>query len=350
MTPTDVLDGTPYRPVRCLRRGGMGEVWEAEHKKLGKPVVVKLLHAELADDPGFVDRMRLEAQAIARVGAPHVVEVHDMGLTRTHRPYYVMEKLLGRTLDAELEARGPLPPSEAIEITLGLLRALAAVHQAGLVHRDVKLDNVFLSDPVGHGEPRLVRLLDFGVVKLVAHDQAMPPPLVPTETGATRGTPRFSAPELIMGEAVDARSDLYAAGLVLYTLLAGRGPFDHARSALELLKAQVGKEPRPPSTFAPVPLSPELDAAVLRALAKRPDERFASADAFARALRSVERQLAAASPSEPAPPRTVRPAPAKLAIPTPPRSAGARLAAGALVALALASLAALLLVLALKGR
>jgi serine/threonine protein kinase len=247
MSPTsDVLDGTPYRPVRCLRRGGMGEVWEAEHKKLGKPVVVKLLHAELADDPGFVDRMRLEAQAIARVGAPHVVEVHDMGLTRDHRPYYVMERLQGRTLDHELEARGPLPPREAIEITLGLLRALAAVHQAGLVHRDVKLDNVFYSDALGHAEPRLVRLLDFGVVKLVAHDQGMPPPLVPTEAGVTRGTPRYSAPELILGEAVDARSDLYAAGLVLYALLAGRGPFDHARSPLELLKAQIGKEPRPP--------------------------------------------------------------------------------------------------------
>lgn len=164
----------------------------------------------------------------------------------------------------------------------------------------------------------------------------------------TRGTPRYSAPELILGEAVDARSDLYAAGLVLYALLAGRGPFDHARSPLELLKAQIGKEPRPPSTFAPVPLPPELDTAVLRALAKRPAERFPDAAAFARALRAAARQLDAPEPCAPEPPLSLRPAQPKLVIPSPPPGRGAL--GLTLLLLALGALALGLAALALRSR
>jgi serine/threonine-protein kinase len=295
----DALAGTPYRFVRKIGRGGMGEVVEAEHVALGKRVVVKLLHRSLASRPDLVDRMRLEAQALARLAHPNLVVVHDYGRTPEGRPYIVMEQLVGRTLREELRSRGRLPPAEAIELVRQTLSGLAAAHALGLVHRDVKLENLFVCDAAEGA--RTLKVLDFGIAKVLpaARSPGAPEPLAfPTEEGVAIGTPRFFAPEQARGQAVDARTDVYATGVVLYTLLAGRGPFDHLHALYELSQAQADEMPAPPSHHAGVPLPEDLERAVLRAIAKRPEDRFQSAAAFSGALERVAARLVAPPPTD----------------------------------------------------
>ena len=286
----DLLAGTPYAAVRRLGRGSMGEVWEVEHLALGKLVVAKLLHKELATDPSLVDRMRIEAQAMARLDSPHLTQVTDCGQTPAGRPYYIMERLEGRTLRDELKARGAFPVDEAVRVTSQVLAALEVVHGAGLVHRDIKLDNVFYCAAKG-GRGALVKLLDFGIAKVLGGGDARgPKPLArPTEEGVAMGTPRYFSPEQARGQKVDARSDLYSVGAVLYCLVAGRGPFDHHRSLVELIQAQVGEPPEAPSVHSPQALPAVLDAIVLRALEKDPQARFQSAGEMLRALEPVAR-------------------------------------------------------------
>lgn len=298
----DPLAGTPYRSVGKLGRGGMGEVFEAEHRGLNKRVVVKLLHRELAHDERFADRLRLEAQALAAVSSPHVVAVTDLGRTPAGRAYLVMERLYGRTLREELALRGPLPVGEAIGIGRQVLAGLAAAHRVGLVHRDVKLDNVFLCAPEKGAAP-LVKVLDFGVAKVLPRE-ASPPPVAglqcPTEQGMLVGSPRTVSPEQARFQAVDARADLYAVGLLLYSLLVGHGPFDHVEHVLDLLDAHVRQVPAPPSRHAGLAIPPELDRAILKALAKRPEHRFQSAELFAEELQRIAASVEAATGPLPA--------------------------------------------------
>ncbi|WP_437623721.1 serine/threonine-protein kinase [Sorangium sp. So ce1151] len=301
----DALEGTPYRALRALGRGGMGEVIEAEHRALRKRVVVKLVRRALAHDPRFADRLRVEARALAAVSSPHVVAVLDLGETPAGHPYFVMERLEGTTLGEELERRGALPVAEAIELVRQVLAGLSAAHRVGLVHRDVKLDNVFLCAPgaAAPGGARVAKVLDFGVAKVLDRGVAklldrgvvggaagvdpplpVPGPAYPTEAGLLVGTPRTASPEQARCQPVDARADVYAAGLLMYTLLVGQGPFAHLDGALEVLEAHVREAPCPPSLRAAQAIPPALDRAVLKALAKQPEERFQSAEAFAEEL------------------------------------------------------------------
>ncbi|WP_437578181.1 serine/threonine-protein kinase [Sorangium sp. So ce887] len=293
----DALEGTPYRALRALGRGGMGEVIEAEHRALGKRVVVKLVRRALAGDPRFADRLRVEAQALAVIASPHVVAVMDLGTTPGGRAYLVMERLEGGTLREELERRGPLPVAEAIEVTRQVLAGLSAAHRVGIVHRDVKVDNVFLCAPgaAAPGAARVVKVLDFGVAKVLdagvarTGPGAAPPrflggPAYPTEAGLLVGTPRTASPEQARCQPVDARTDVYAVGLLMYTLLVGHGPFAHVEDALEVLRAHVGEAPSPPSRHAAQVIPRGLDGALMKALAKLPEERFQSAEAFAEEL------------------------------------------------------------------
>ncbi|WP_437999246.1 serine/threonine-protein kinase [Sorangium sp. So ce185] len=306
----DELEGTPYRALRRLGRGGMGEVIEAEHRVLRKRVVVKLVRRALAGDPRFADRLRVEAQALAAVSSPHVVAVLDLGRTPAGRPYLVMERLEGRTLGEELAQRGALPVAEAIDLVRQVLAGLAAAHRVGLVHRDVKLDNVFLCAPgsAASGGGRVAKLLDFGVAKVL--DGGVEPgapgaerpfplegPAYPTEAGLLVGTPRTASPEQARCKPVDARADVYAVGLLMYTLLVGHGPFAHLDDALEVLRAHVLEAPAAPSRRAAQPIPPALDRAVLKALAKRPEERFQSAEAFAEELGRIAAELGEAGGS-----------------------------------------------------
>ncbi|MEQ9324540.1 MAG: serine/threonine-protein kinase [Polyangiaceae bacterium] len=321
----DPLDGTPYRLVSPLGEGGMGEVLLAEHRSLGHVVVVKLIKSEVALGEQMLERVRVEAQAGARIRHEHLVAVHDFGTTPAGRPYLVMEYLRGQTLTERLRAvgGGPLPLREALDIAIQTLRGLAVVHRAGLVHRDVKPTNVFLCEPAessaivaparGHSGPTpgpaddsaereappLVKVLDLGLAKVVEMTtSATPDPLkVPTRTGVVLGTPRYMAPEQVAGSDVDGRADLYAVGLLLYRMLCGRGPFDEARSFEDILAAHVLQEPKAPSEAlragdggAPA-LPPALDALILRCLNKRPEERPVSAEALIVELQAIEDDL-----------------------------------------------------------
>jgi serine/threonine-protein kinase len=272
----------------------MAEVVLAEHMGLGKLVVVKLLHEQFAKDPGLTTRMQIEARSVAALTSPHIVQVTDLGQTATGRTYIVMERLVGRTLAKEVKERGALPFLEAIDYVVQVLAGLEAAHAMGIIHRDIKPDNIFLCDATKN-TPRLVKVLDFGIAKVleVAVDAGRPAlPHLVTAAGSTLGTPRMFAPEQALAEPVDARTDIYSTGLLLYTLLTGRRPFAHITTEIELLKASVNERLEPPSTTTQNHVPPALDAAVLRAVEKEPGARFQSAEAFASELRRIAAEFA----------------------------------------------------------
>jgi serine/threonine-protein kinase len=317
--PQDALHGTPYRLLRRLGEGAYGIVVEAEQVTLRRTVVIKLLRRAFSDREDLVDRLRLEAQAIAALApvTQHVVSVLDFGRTPEGRPYIVMERLEGRSLKEELAEHGALPPARAVELALQMLDGLAAAHDTGILHRDVKPDNVFLARS-RHGAP-IVKLIDFGLAKLVGlpREHGGPAPLAkPTDEGMMLGTPRYFAPEQARGEPATTSSDLYSAGVVLYKALAGRDPFGHCTNVYDLVKAHLTETPAAPSLVSPHAIPPALDAVVLKALAKRPDQRHADARAFRAALHAAWHgtplwQGAAADVASPSPkPRARRAHPA----------------------------------------
>ena len=275
------LAGTPYRAVRCLAAGGMGEVYEAVGAEGSEVVVVKVLKPSAARQPDMIDRMRVEGEALELLHHPNIVASRGHGSTPDGRPWVAMERLLGSTLQSELRRRGALPVAEAIHYTRRVLSALRAVHRAGIVHRDIKPENVFISR-AADGTLQ-VKLLDFGVAK-VTGDGAIAPLAFPTMDGQCVGTPRYASPEQARGGSVDERTDIYATGILLYTLIAGRGPFDEIKGAGNVLLAHLTEEPPPPSRFTPTPIPAALEAVILRAIAKNPDDRFTDAVSFSREL------------------------------------------------------------------
>lgn len=280
----DLFAGTNYRTLSRIGAGGMGEVFVVEHRELGRDFVGKVLHAELASDPRVVDRMRVERQSLGRLNHPNIVSVVDSSTLKDGRPFMIMERLRGRTLAQELRERGKLPVYEAVRFTCELLSALAATHEIGIVHRDIKPANLFICAlPDGS---RHLKVLDFGVARIMPNAPAAAPmPLIlPTDVGVLMGTPRFASPEAAVGCRVDARADLYAAALMLYMMLSGRGPFDHVA---EVLAAHVRDDPAPPSKYASDPVPYPLDKAVLRGLKKDPRERFQTALEFMAELEST---------------------------------------------------------------
>jgi len=252
----------------------MGAVFEVEHRFLGRRFVVKVLHARLADQPQFVDRMRVEAQAMAQLRHPNVVEVVDFWTADDGRPCVVMELLRGRTLAQALLARRKLPWAEAIDLTRQVLSALSAAHALGIIHRDIKPENLFLHD--ANGAVPVVKVLDFGVARVLS-EASVAPLAIPTDTGAIVGSPRFVSPEGAAGKRVDQRADIYSTGVVAYAMLAGRGPFDGFNHACA----------EPPSKFADPGVPSGLDAAILRAIEHDADARYQSARDFSEVLGSL---------------------------------------------------------------
>jgi len=271
---TSLLARTPYRPIRFLGRGGVGEVYVIEHEFLGRSFALKVLHPRHDGESTFADRMRVEAQVMGRLNHPNVVSVVDFWVASDGRPCVVMELLEGRTLNEELIERRRLPTVEALAIASQALTALGAAHALGVVHRDVKPENLFLHHAAGYG--RVLKVLDFGIARVLPEGSSRTPArsAISTATGAFVGTPRFMSPEAARGERVDARADLFGLGLVLYVMLAGHSPFD-AGSA----------EPEPPSRYAGTSVPPELDALVLRSLEEAPERRFQTAEAFLAAIK-----------------------------------------------------------------
>jgi serine/threonine protein kinase len=264
-----LLAGTRYRPVRWLGKGGQGEVWVIEHRLLRKEFALKLLHAHLGDG-----RMRLEVEAMGRIRHPNVVDVIDSWVTADGRRCVVLELLVGRTLWDELAERLSLPVGEAVDIAWHALSALSAAHALGVVHRDVKPENLFLHFSQGHG--RVLKVLDFGLARVLPGATGVAPlsRSFRTRTGTMVGSPIFVSPEAARGRPVDVRGDLYSMGMVLYVMLAGHAPFDHDPS-----------KQTPPSRYAGSSVPPELDAVVLRAIRQDPDQRYQSAEEFARDLK-----------------------------------------------------------------
>jgi serine/threonine-protein kinase len=247
----------------------MADVWLADDIELGRPVAIKVLHDRFAQDAQFVERFRREAAAAAGLMHPNVVGVFDRG--QVDGTYYIaMEYVEGSSLK-ELIDRGLTVP-QAVEITRQILAAERFAHEHGIVHRDIKPQNVIV-DPAGR-----VRVLDFGIARAGASEI--------TQTGSVMGTAQYLSPEQAQGLEVTPTSDIYSTGVVLYEMLTGRVPFE-GDSAVAIALKQVSEQPAPPSTLNPgVP--PALDAVVLRALAKDPANRFASAEEFSRALDAAE--------------------------------------------------------------
>ena len=267
-----------YELGELLGRGGMGSVYAAEQPALGRTVAVKLLHPEFASTPSIVERFHTEALAGSRLAHPNVARVIDYGVTGEGTPYLVMEHVGGRRLGAILEREGALPPHRACGLVLQLLAALEATHAANVIHADVKCDNI-LVDPGRDGRETAV-LIDFGIARLVD----LQPPDAGGREHVVSGTAEYLAPELISGSPPTVASDLYAAGVVLYELLTGEPPF-HGGSSAAVFQRHVSEEVIAPSLRQPdFAISTALDRVVLRALAKAPELRFASAAELADAL------------------------------------------------------------------
>ncbi|HET9991331.1 MAG TPA: serine/threonine-protein kinase [Kofleriaceae bacterium] len=273
-----------YRITDELSSGGMGTIYRARHELLGRDAAVKVLRAELTSDAELVDRFFTEARAATAIRHPSIIEVFDFGYTETGEAYLVMEFLEGETLHARLKAFKPagLPPQQAAHFARGLANALVAAHAKGILHRDLKPANIFLVPDAEQPYGVRVKILDFGIAKLV-DPTGQPLGRSHTIDGALIGTPRYMAPEQARSaKAIDHRADLYSLGCILYEMVVGEAPFPRGGSG-EVIAMHLFEEVQPPRDRVPG-LSPELDAIILRLLQKDPADRFASAQEVARAL------------------------------------------------------------------
>ena len=280
-----------YTVRHKLAVGGTGSVYIAEHPWIGKRVALKVLHVELAARPDIVGRFFNEARAVNDIQHPNIVDIIDFGVIEASNPneaavvYLLMEYLDGENLGRLLRREAPLPAARAVTIGLQIADALAASHHKGVVHRDLKPDNVML---VQRGRERdFVKILDFGIAKLTVNATGSQR----TQTGVVIGTPQYMSPEQCEGlSTVDHRTDIYALGIVLYEMLTGRVPF-RGEGFAEVLVQQMAHAPVPLSAIAPG-IPPHVERAVLHALAKRPEDRFQRITDFAHALQDPQPAMA----------------------------------------------------------
>jgi beta-lactam-binding protein with PASTA domain/tRNA A-37 threonylcarbamoyl transferase component Bud32 len=264
--PGTIIDGR-YKVLERIGSGGMAEVYLAEDQLLGRQLAVKVLYRHFAEDQEFVERFRREASSAAGLSHPNIVGIFDRG--EWNGTYYIsMEYVPGRSLKTIVREQGALAPETAIDIAIQILRAARFAHKRGVIHRDLKPHNVIVD------EEGRARVTDFGIARAGASDMTM--------TGSIMGTAQYLSPEQAQGHPVSAPSDLYSIGVILYELLTGVIPFE-GETAVAIAFKQVSAEPRPPSELNPA-LPASLDAIVLRALAKDPAARYASAEEFIAAL------------------------------------------------------------------
>ncbi|MCF3964810.1 Stk1 family PASTA domain-containing Ser/Thr kinase [Streptomyces fuscigenes] len=268
------LAGGRYQLRSLLGQGGMASVHLAYDSALDRQVAIKTLHSDLGREPSFRERFRREAQAVAKLSHPNIVSVFDTGedvVDGAPVPYIVMEYVegqpLGSVLRADIAQYGAMPEEKALKITADVLAALETSHEMGLVHRDIKPGNVMIT------QRGVVKVMDFGIARAMQSGVTSM-----TQTGMVVGTPQYLSPEQALGRGVDARSDLYSVGIMLFQLLTGRLPFD-ADSPLAIAYAHVQEEPSAPSSINRS-VTRGADALVARALRKNPNERFPSASAM----------------------------------------------------------------------
>jgi serine/threonine-protein kinase len=271
-----ILDGR-YRVETILGEGGMGIVYLARHKVIDKRVAVKILRSDFAHQKEITDRFLQEARAASSIGNPHIVDVSDFGQLPDGSTYFVMEWLDGVPLSKLTRERKPVPTAKLVAIARQIADGLAAAHAAGIVHRDLKPDNIFL---VRHGSAGdFVKILDFGIAK-VMNDASKKV----TRAGALFGTPHYMSPEQAAGTPIDARTDVYALGVILYEMASGRLPFD-SDNLMGILTQHMFKAPVPIRTYeacASVPAA--LEAIIMKALSKHPDQRYATMQALSEDL------------------------------------------------------------------
>jgi serine/threonine-protein kinase len=287
-----LLDGR-YKVHEKIASGAMGVVYRGERAKLGRGVAIKFLHASLADEPARRQRFEIEARAMARLDHPHCATVIDVGMHKG-APYLVMDYIPGTNL-RDLLDDGALELARAISLMRQILAGLGHAHELGIFHRDIKPANVMLTERTGLGEQ--VRILDFGLARLRESSSGL-------TAGMVIGTPAYMAPEQCTGGTIDARTDIYACGILLFEMLTGRKPFV-ADDPIEILKLQIGSPPPRLDSFVVGTSFGALEDVIATALAKAPDDRYGSAVDFAAALE------AAARPPPP-PPEPVRHVPALL--------------------------------------
>jgi serine/threonine protein kinase len=280
--PGEQVPGTVYQVLRLIGAGGMGTVYDVEDTTIGKRYVLKTLHPKLGAREDLAKRIQNEARTLAKLHHPNIVEVITAGVTADDLklPYYLMERLSGQSLRGVLEKKGQLDLSHAYHIGIDLLDALDHAHDHSVIHRDVKPDNIFLHRTLMG--VTVTKLLDFGIMSMLDASSA-------DTAGRFLGTLRYAAPEQLLGEKPTAKTDLYSAALVLYEIVAGRGPFDDEGDAHRIAAAHVHKAPPSVSQFVQVPR--ELDALLTTALSKRPDARPRDAFSFAASLRSLKRRV-----------------------------------------------------------
>jgi serine/threonine protein kinase len=282
--PVDPLYGTlideRYLIEEMMGEGGMGAVYRATHVLMDKPVAIKLIHEDLAYLPDVVKRFEREARSASRLSDPHIITVTDFGRTFDGKLYLVMELLEGESLDEYMERSGVLPSAEAVQITQQILKGLSHAHAEGVVHRDLKPENVML---VSFGDKKnFVKILDFGIAKLATGSGGGEKL---TQGGIVFGTPRYISPEQAVGENVDHRTDLYAVGILFYEMLAGHGPYD-GETAMDVISKHISAPVPDLSQAGEYPTG--LAEIVTKALAKKPDDRFASADEFHDTLERID--------------------------------------------------------------
>ncbi len=273
-----------YRLIDRLGAGGMGEVWRAEDTRLLRPVAIKILSERIANDPEWKARFLREARTIAQLNHPNIATIYSIE-QQEDKLFIAMELVEGESLSTVL-ARGPLPPPEAVSIIRQVAEALAEAHEKGIVHRDVKPDNIIVGK-------RGVKVLDFGIAKQLVSTSDAP---TLTQAGLIVGTPYYMSPEQALGRPVDARSDLFSLGVVLYEAIAGKRPFE-GESVTETMMNIIMQESPPVATIAPT-IPPSLMAVIDRSLQKKPERRFGSAGEMVDALARVDFKKPAARPAQ----------------------------------------------------
>ena len=284
--------GERYRIVSRIGVGGMGAVYRAEHTMMRRDLAIKVLLSELGGRDEFARRFEREAESASRLAHPNIITVTDFGRTPDGALFLAMEFLAGDALTSAIN-EGPLPRERALAIVRQILRGLDHAHAAGVVHRDLKPDNIMLVERDGQRD--VVKILDFGIAKVTEPASGQE---VLTQAGVIFGTPEYLSPEQAVGESVDARADLYAAGVILYEMLAGRRPFE-SEDKVKIISMHLSHAPpriRDVNPTVDVPFA--LEQVVLQALEKHRENRFASATAFLQALEDSEAVVDPALPFE----------------------------------------------------